>query len=161
KVLQAITKLNLTARGFYGEGTEASGNFFQISNQVTLGHSEEDILDNIERIIKQIIGHEQNARKALFEQDKSRIEDTIWRAFATLNNAHIITSREAIDLFSRVRLGLDMGILKKELDIQTLNRLFIFIQPAHLQKIEGKVLSPEQRDIKRAELVRKELGKKS
>lgn len=160
KVLQAITKLNLTARGYYGEGTEASGNFFQISNQVTLGHSEEDILDNIERIIKQIIGHEQNARKALIDQDRSRLEDTIWRAFATLNNAHIITSREAIELFSRVRLGLDMGILKKELDIQTLNRLFIFIQPAHLQKVEGKVLSPEQRDSKRAELIRRELGKK-
>ncbi|MBL7084903.1 MAG: protein arginine kinase [Candidatus Omnitrophica bacterium] len=159
KVLQAITKLNLTARGFYGEGTEASGNFFQISNQVTLGHSEEDILDNIGRIIKQVIGHEQNARKALFEQDKAHIEDRIWRAFATLKNAHIITSKEAIDLFSNVRLGVDMGILKG-LDIQTINRIFILIQPAHLQKIEGKAFSPQERDIKRAELIRKELGEK-
>ena len=84
KVLQAITKLNLTARGFYGEGTEASGNFFQISNQVTLGHSEEDILDNIERIIKQVIGHEQNARKALFEQNRPQLQDRIWRALAAI-----------------------------------------------------------------------------
>ncbi len=159
KVLQAITKLSLTARGFYGEGTEASGNFFQISNQVTLGHSEEDILDNIERIIKQVIGHEQNARRVLFEQDRARIEDRIWRAFATLKNAHIITSKEAIDLFSNVRLGIDMGILKGQ-DIQTVNRIFILIQPAHLQKIEGKLLSPEERDMKRAELIRKELGEK-
>ncbi len=157
KVLQAITKLNLTARGFYGEGTEASGNFFQISNQVTLGHSEEDILDNIERIIKQVIGHEQNARKVLFEQDKAKIEDRIWRSFATLKNAHIITSKEAVDLFSKVRLGVDIGILKG-LDIQTINRIFILIQPAHLQKIEGKLLSAQERDIKRAELIRKELG---
>jgi protein arginine kinase len=156
KVLQAITKLNLTARGFYGEGTEASGNFFQISNQVTLGLSEEDILDNIERIIKQVIGHEQNARKVLFEQDEARTKDRIWRAYATLKNAHIITSKEAIDMFSSVRLGVDIGILKN-INIQTLNQIFILIQPAHLQKIEGKVLSPQERDIKRAELIRKEL----
>jgi protein arginine kinase len=97
KVLQAITKLNLTARGFYGEGTEASGNFFQISNQVTLGHSEEDILDNIERIIKQVIGHEQNARQILLEQDKARIADHVWRAFATLKNAYIIRDRYGFD----------------------------------------------------------------
>ncbi len=160
KVLQAITKLNLTARGFYGEGTEASGNFFQISNQVTLGHSEEDILDNIERIIKQVIGHEQNARKALLDQDRARIEDRVWRSYATLNNAHIITSKEAIDLFSNVRLGIDMGILKG-LNVQAVNHIFILIQPAHLQKIEGKALSPQERDIKRAELIRKELEKKA
>jgi len=159
KVLQAITKLNLTARGFYGEGTEASGNFFQISNQVTLGHSEEDILDNIERIIKQVIGHEQNARRALLEQDKARIQDRIWRAFATLQNAHIITSKEAIDLLSSVRLGVNMKIIEKNLDTQTINRIFLLIQPAHLQKIGGKLLSPQERDIKRAELIRKELTK--
>ncbi|MBN3038599.1 MAG: protein arginine kinase [Candidatus Omnitrophica bacterium] len=158
KVLQAITKLSLTARGFYGEGTEASGNFFQISNQVTLGHSEEDLLDNINRIIKQVIGHEQNARRALFEQDRSRIEDRIWRAFATLKNAHIITSKEAVDLFSSVRLGVDMGILKG-LDIQTINKIFIYIQPAHLQKLEGKTFSAQERDVKRAEFIRKELAK--
>ncbi len=160
KVLQAITKLNLTARGFYGEGTEASGNFFQISNQVTLGHSEEDILDNIERIIKQVIGHEQNARRALLEQDRARIEDRIWRAFATLKNAHIITSKETVDLLSSLRLGVDMGIIKEGLGVQAVNRIFILIQPAHLQKIEGKMLSPQERDIKRAELIRKELGEK-
>lgn len=159
KVLQAITKLSLTARGFYGEGTEASGNFFQISNQVTLGHSEADILDNIGRIIKQVIGHEQNARRALLEQDRAMIEDRIWRAYATLKNAHIITSKEAVDLFSRVRLGIDMGLLK-DLNIQAINQILIFIQPAHLQKIEGKVLSSQERDIKRAELIRKELGGK-
>lgn len=161
KVLQAITKLNLTARGFYGEGTEASGNFFQISNQVTLGHSEEDILDNLNRIIKQVIGHEQNARKVLFDQDQARIKDRIWRAFATLKSAHIMTSKEAVDLFSYVRLGIDMGIIKEQgFDIQTINRIFIFIQPAHLQKIEGTALSAEERDVKRADLIRRELGVK-
>ena len=158
KVLQAITKLSLTARGFYGEGTEASGNFFQISNQVTLGHSEEDILDNINRIIKQVIGHEQNARQALFEQDRARIEDRIWRASSTLKNARMITSKEAIDLFSSVRLGIDMGILKG-LNIQAINKIFIIIQPAHLQKLEGKTFSAQERDVKRAELIRRELIK--
>ncbi|MBN2097156.1 MAG: protein arginine kinase [Candidatus Omnitrophica bacterium] len=159
KVLQAITKLSLTARGFYGEGTEASGNFFQISNQVTLGHSEEDILDNIERIIKQILGHEQNARQALFEQEGAIIKDRIWRAYATLQNAHIISSRESVDLLSSVRLGIDIGLLKG-LDIKTINRIFILIQPAHLQKLEGKALSAQERDVKRAEMIRRELGGK-
>ena len=83
----------------------------------------------------------------------------IWRAFATLKNAHIITSKEAIDLFSHVRLGVDMDVLK-ELSIQTVNKIFIIIQPAHLQKIVGKVLSPEERDVKRAEIIRNELGEK-
>lgn len=156
KILQAITKLSLMARGLYGEGTEASGNFFQISNQVTLGHTEEDIIDNIERIIRQVIEHEQNARRVLLSQDREKIEDRVWRAFGTLKNAHIITSSETIDLLSILRLGIDIGILK-EINRPLLNELFVLTQPAHLQKIEGKTLSPSQRDIKRAALIRSKL----
>ena len=158
KVLQAITKLSLTARGLYGEGTEASGNFFQISNQVSLGHREEDILDNIERIIKQIIGHEHSAREVLVSQNKEILEDRIWRAYGTLKSAHIITSSETIDLLSLVRLGVDLGLIK-EVNRALINELFIITQPAHLQKIEKKKLNPNERDVKRAEIVRTKLIK--
>lgn len=156
KVLQAITKLSLTTRGLYGEGTEASGNFFQISNQVSFGHKEEDIIDNIERIIKQIVDHEQGARDVLFSQDREVLEDRIWRAYGTLKNAHIITSNETIDLLSLIRMGVDLGLIK-ELDRTLINELFIITQPAHLQKIEKKKLTPNERDVKRAEIIRDKL----
>jgi len=158
KVLQAITKLSLTARGLYGEGTEASGNFFQISNQVSLGHKEEDIIDNIDRIIKQIVDHEQSARETLIAQNKEALEDRIWRAYGTLKSAHIITSTETIDLLSLARLGVDLGVIKQA-DRTLINELFVITQPAHLQKLEKKKLSPNQRDVKRAEIIREKLGK--
>ncbi len=158
KVLQAIAKLSLTARGFYGEGTQAVGNFFQISNQITLGQREEDIIDNLERVIKQVIEHEQNARRILLSQRRENIEDRIWRAYGTLKSAHIITSQETIELLSTLRLGIDTGIIK-DITRKTVNDLFILIQPAHLQKIAGRALSPAQRDVKRASLIREKLSK--
>ncbi len=157
KVLQAITKLSLTARGLYGEGTEASGNFFQISNQVSLGHKEEDIIDNIDRIIKQIVDHEQSARETLLAQNREALEDRIWRAYGTLKSAHIITSTETVDLLSLARLGVDLGVIKQA-DRTLVNELFVITQPAHLQKLEKKKLSPNQRDVKRAEIIREKLG---
>ncbi|MFH1478689.1 MAG: protein arginine kinase [Candidatus Omnitrophota bacterium] len=157
KVLQAITKLSLTARGLYGEGTEASGNFFQISNQVSLGQKEEDIIDNIERIIKQIVDHEHSAREALLSQNRAVLEDRIFRAYGTLKSAYIITSNETIDLLSLVRLGVDLNLLK-EVDRALINELFIVTQPAHLQKNEKKKLSPNLRDVKRAELIREKIS---
>ncbi|MFH1776526.1 MAG: protein arginine kinase [Candidatus Omnitrophota bacterium] len=156
RVLQAIAKLGLTARGLFGEGTEASGNFFQISNSVTMGRSEESILDSIERIIRQIIDYEQNARAALLKQNRAGIEDQIWRGFGILKSAHIISSKETIELLSIVRLGVDLEIIK-EIDRQTVNQLFILTQPAHLQKLEGKILTQQERDVTRARLIREKL----
>ena len=158
RVLQAISKLSLAVRGFYGEGTQASGNFFQISNQTTLGHAEIDVIDNLERIIKQVVVHEQNARKMLNAQHKIGLQDRIWRALGILKSAHIITSNETIELLSMVRLGVDMGLIK-DIDIATVNKLFISTQPAHLQKLEGKALSASERDIERAGVIRAALGK--
>lgn len=158
RVLQAITKLGLVARGLYGEGTEPSGNYFQISNQVTLGQSEEEIIDNIERVIKQIIGHEENARKSLLSKGRRQLEDRVFRAYGILKNVRIIDSTETINLLSALRLGVDLG-LTKDVRRQTLNELFIITQPAHLQKIHGKTLTPGQRDMKRAELIRERLKK--
>ncbi|MCP4649150.1 MAG: protein arginine kinase [PVC group bacterium] len=156
RVIQAIIKLGLTVRGLFGEGTEAAGNFFQISNQVSLGRSEEEIVDNIKRIIRQVLEYEQNARKALITQNKSGLSDQVWRSYGILKNAHIISSSETIELLSNVRLGIDLGLIKG-LTTKVINELFIFTQPAHLQKLENKVLNSQQRDIKRAELIREKI----
>ena len=157
KVLHTITKLGLTARGLYGEGTEASGNFFQISNQVALGRAEEEILENLERILREVIHQEQSAREALLTNNRTQLEDRIWRAFGLLRHAKTMSSTEALDLLSAVRLGVDLGLMDG-IDRKAVNELFVFSQPAHLQKLEGKVLSARERDVKRAQLIRSKLG---
>ena len=156
-VLAAIAKLSFNTRGLYGEGTQALGNFFQISNQVSLGHGEEEIIGNINGIIRQIIEQEHQARELMFSKNKSFLEDKINRSFGILKSAYIISSQETIELLSLVRLGLDLGLIK-HIDRERLNDLFISTQPAHLQKIEDKKLTSEERDVKRAEIIRKRLG---
>jgi protein arginine kinase len=156
KVLESIARINLAVRGLYGEGTEASGNFFQISNQITLGHSEQELVDNIERVIKQVIEYEKRAREILLKNSRRQLEDKIWRAYGILANARIISSLETIGLLSAVRLGVNLSIVDK-VDIETINKLFITTQPAHLQKIEGRRLDPQERDLKRADLLRDKL----
>jgi protein arginine kinase len=156
RVLQATTKLGLNIRGFYGEGTEASGNLFQVSNQVSLGRTEEEMIENIERIINQIITREESARQSMMTRSKDALVDRVWRAYGTLKSAHIITSKETAALLSAIRLGVDLGVVK-DLNRKMVNELFISTQPAHLQKLSGKVLTPEERDIKRADIVRERL----
>ena len=158
RVLSAVAKLSFTTRGLYGEGTQASGNFFQISNQVSLGHSEEEILQNLNGLIRQLVEQEQQARQTLLSKDRSLVEDRIWRSYGILKSAHIITSQETIELLSMVRLGLDLGIIK-DISRGTVNELFILIQPAHLQKIEGKKLTSQERDLKRGEILSRKLVK--
>lgn len=157
KVLTAISKLSFASRGFYGEGTQASGNFYQISNQVSMGHSEQDVLQNLSGLIRQVIEQEEQARQALLVQNKPMLEDKIFRSYGILKNAHIISSQETVELLSMVRLGVDLGIVK-DVDRNAINELFIMIQPAHLQKIEGKKLSASERDTKRASLIREKIG---
>jgi len=156
RVLHALIKLGLTARGLYGEGTEATGNFFQLSNQVALGVSEEEILDNLQRLIRQVVAQEEAARRAILGQSRQALEDRIWRAYGTLKNAHLISSEETVNLLSMVRLGVDLGLLP-HLKREQVNRLFIQIQPAHLQKLEGRLLTPSERDGRRAALIRQAL----
>jgi len=158
RVLEAIAKLSFTTRGLYGEGTQATGNFFQISNQVSLGHTEEEIIGNIKGVIKQIIEQEENARQNLLSHHRNMLEDRIWRSYGILKNSRIITSQETVELLSMVRLGLDLQIIK-DIQIFLINELFILTQPAHLQKIEGKRLTPQERDTKRADLLREKLNK--
>jgi protein arginine kinase len=157
RVLAAIAKLSFTTRGLYGEGTQATGNFFQVSNQVALGHSEEEIIGNINGIIRQIIEQENQAREFLLSQNRAILEDRVYRSLGILKNAHIITSQETIELLSIVRLGSDLKMVK-DIDRRTINELFIITQPAHLQKLENKKLSSQERDVKRAELIRSKLS---
>ncbi|MFH1621667.1 MAG: protein arginine kinase [Candidatus Omnitrophota bacterium] len=159
RVLDAIAKLSFTARGLYGEGTEASGNFFQISNQVSLGRKEAEIIDNLRGVIRQVIDQENTARQNLISKHKHMLEDKVWRSYGTLINAHIINSQETVELLSMLRLGQDLQIIK-DLDRYLINELFILTQPAHLQKIEKKKLSPQERDVKRADLIREKLTSK-
>lgn len=156
KILQAIAKLGLNVRGFYGEGTEATGNIFQVSNQASMGMSEEDIIDGIDRIINQALSREEATRKSLVLKSKEALVDRVSRAYGTLKSAHIISSNETITLLSAIRLGVDLGVVKN-LDRRMVNELFILTQPAHLQKLEGKALSSEERDVKRANLIREKI----
>jgi protein arginine kinase len=156
RVLSAIAKLGFNTRGLYGEGTQATGNFFQISNQVSLGRSEDEVIESINGVIRQIIEQENQTRESMLSKNRPLLEDRIDRSLGILKNAHIISSQETIELLSMVRLGCDLGMIKG-IDRSRINELFIIIQPAHLQKIENKKLSSNERDVKRAELIRDKL----
>jgi len=158
-MLDVCGKLGIAVRGIYGENSEALGNLFQISNQITLGQSEEEIINNITNIGNQIINQERTLRTELYKQNPFRFEDKVFRSLGILTNARIISSEESFKLISDVRLGVDMGIIKN-IDVTKLNELLLYIQPANLQKIFDKTLSPDERDIKRAEIIREKLGVK-
>ena len=157
KVLQALAKLNLAARGLYGEGTQAMGNFFQISNQLTLGQNEQEIIENLASVIRQVIGHEKEARAFLRDKRKSKFEDQIWRAAGTLKSARVMSSAEATQLLSLLQLGIHMGVVGTGLAQKEMNLLFLLIQPAHLQKLAKKSLDSGERDVFRADLIREKL----
>jgi protein arginine kinase len=158
RVLAAIAKLSFTTRGLYGEGTQAMGNFFQISNQISLGPSESEIIESINGLIRQIIEQENQAREALVLKDKPLIEDRVNRSLGILRNARIISSQETIELLSMVRLGCDLGMVG-DIDRARINELFIITQPAHLQKIKDKKLSAGERDVERAQIIRDKLNR--
>jgi protein arginine kinase len=156
QVLQAVNKIGLAVRGLYGEGTESLGNLYQISNQSTLGESEETIIRRLERVISQVALHERNARAKLLEDDPSMVADKIGRAYGVLRHAHIIDSKEALNHLSLLRLGGNLGFFPA--GTATLcDTLLMDIQPAHLQLHAGRKLSAEERDTIRAEIVRSRL----
>ena len=157
KVFAAMAKLNLAVRGMYGEGTEASSDLYQLSNQVSLGKSEEEIIQSLKSVIPQLIKFERNAREYLLEHGRTAVEDRVWRAYGMLRSARTISSQEAMVYLSQLRLGVNLGLVK-DVHINSLNELFILTQPAHLQKLEGKKLEEEKRDLARATLIRNRLG---
>ncbi len=157
KVFRALQKINLAVRGLYGEGSRASGDFYQISNQVTLGKSEPTILTEIRQVIPQIIGYERKARQTLTKESRQALRDRVSRAFGTLRSATMMTSEETMDLLSSVRLGINLGLLEGDITIPTVNELFIQTQPAHLQKLMGTLLDGEERNSARARYLRNRL----
>jgi protein arginine kinase len=156
QVLNAIGRMGLAVRGLYGEGTESLGNLYQISNQSTLGESELQIIERLERVIAQVALHESNARLKLLEDDALMLRDKMGRSFGTLQHAWLIDSKEALNHLSLLRLGANLGFFPLE-TVRLCDSLLMEIQPAHLQLHCGMKLSPEQRDERRAQIIRSHL----
>jgi protein arginine kinase len=156
RMLSAVSQVGLAVRGIYGEGSEAAGNIFQVSNQVTLGETEEEIIGNLESIVNQLIDHERNARRALFQSNREALEDRVCRSFGILAYARRMDSKETLQRLSDVRLGIDLGIIKG-VSASILKELMVMTQPAFLQKYYCKELSPGERDVRRAALIRERL----
>jgi protein arginine kinase len=157
QVIQAVNKIGLAVRGLYGEGTEALGNLFQVSNQTTLGEKEEDIIERLNKVILQIIEHENNARQMLIQKKPTTLLDHVGRGYGILRHAYSMSSKEALNLLSFMKLGIDLGFFPEEWRIP-IDELFMETQPAHLQKGSQQKLAAEERDALRAEIVRVKLA---
>ncbi len=153
KVLAGLQQMGLTHRGLYGEGSEVVGNFFQVSNQTTLGRSEEDLLDQLLRVVGHVVEREEEARRVLLRDAGYIIEDKLWRAFGTLRYARSLTFEEAMNFLSGVRLAVGLKLIRG-LSVYTLNKLLIFSQAAHLAYAEGRPLSESETSQARARYVR-------
>ncbi|MGV3532613.1 MAG: protein arginine kinase [Chthoniobacteraceae bacterium] len=156
QVIQAVNKIGLAVRGLYGEGTEALGNLFQVSNQTTLGEKEEEIIERLNKVILNIIQHEQNARQTLIEKKPTTLLDHIGRGYGILRYAHSMNSKEALNLLSFMKLGIDLGFFPGDWQVP-IDELFMETQPAHLQKGSQQKLAAEERDALRAQIVREKL----
>lgn len=156
KVIEQITSRGLVVRGFYGEGSDVLGNLFQVSNQCTLGVSEEEIIQQIVRVTEDIAEREAAARRRLIEEASDMIEDKIWRAWGILKHARVLTSDEVMNLLSAIRLGRAMGIIEA-IEIGLINEILLLSQPSHLQKYFGEEMDHNRRDFVRAQMVRDKL----
>ncbi len=157
KVFRALQKINLAVRGLYGEGTQASGDFYQISNQQTLGKSELELIRILTDVVPQVITYERTARQALMNERRQHLHDQVSRAYGVLKTAQTISSDETMLLLSSVRMGINLGLID-DLEIATVNELFIQTQPAYLQKLHGSELNVEERNTARASFLRSRLA---
>ena len=158
KIFRSLQKLDLAVRGLYGEGSQAMGDFYQISNQVTLGCSEQDLIKKVGEIVPVIIDYERQARDFLIKESHQNLHDRVSRAYGILRTAQTISSEETMHLLSSVRMGVNLGLIK-DLEIPTVNELFIHTQPAHLQKLTGGELDSTDRNIERARYLRHHLNR--
>src|SRR3954464_8137484 len=156
KVLQGLSQVGLTFRGLYGEGSEVVGNFFQLSNQTTLGSSEYELLDHLGKMVRQVMDYEEQARQVLLRDAPAIIEDKVWRAYGLLRYARALSFEEAMNLLSGVRLGVGVNLIP-EVGMYTLNKLLVYTQPAHLAVAEGLGPSDPDLPVRRAQFVRKVL----
>jgi protein arginine kinase len=160
KVFRSLQKINLAVRGLYGEGSQAMGDFYQISNQITLGRSEIDLVKQVGDIVPVIIDYERQAREFLIKESHENLHDRVSRAYGILRTAQTISSEETMHLLSSVRMGVNLGLIR-DLAIPTVNELFLRTQPAHLQKLTGGELDTSDRNIERARFLRKLLNKEN
>src|SRR6056297_892159 len=160
RLLNTISKFGISVRGVYGEGSKSVGNLFQISNQTTLGNDEKTIVEKVEKIAMQIVNKEKEARKYLLDENKLEMEDRVNRSYGILTNAKIISTDEAVKLLSLVKLGVDLGLLTKYSFIN-FNKLFVEIQPMNIQFEAREELNEKERDIRRAEIIKKRLKRES
>ncbi len=153
KVLQGLAQVGLTFRGLYGEGSELVGNFFQLSNQTTLGKSEKELLDHLGKMVRQVIEYEEQARQVLLRDARTIIEDKVWRAYGLLRNARTLSFDETMSLLSGVRLGVGLGLVDR-CGLYALNKLLVHTQPAHLAAGEGVRPDDPELNVRRARFVR-------
>ncbi len=156
RVIGAISQVGLAVRGIYGEGTEVLGNIYQLSNQITLGHTEEEIVNHLKDVTMRVLDQERSAREQLVQRSRLHIEDRVYRSYGILANARSMTSQEAMQRLSDLRLGIDLGLVKG-IEPRILQELLVMIRPAHLQKIMGEELDAPRRDERRAALIRERL----
>lgn len=159
KVRKAAKAMGLAVRGFYGEGSDAVGDFYQLSNQTTLGRSERDLLETFEMdIVPKVVEYERMSRKNLTNRRRAYLEDKVWRAMGTLRNARLMKADEAMELLSHVRLGVVSGIIDgSQLSVHDVQQLLLLVQPAHLQKVRGRPMDQAERRLERARLLREAL----
>ncbi len=160
KVFRSLQKINLAVRGLYGEGSQAMGDFYQVSNQITLGKSEEELIRQVKDVVPVLLQYERKARDYLVKEGHNDLFDRVCRAFGTLQNAKQISSEETMHLLSQVRLGINLGLIS-DLEIPTINKLFIHTQPAHLQKLSGMPLDSMDRNRERANYLHTQLRSSS
>ncbi len=157
KVFKSLQKINLAVRGLYGEGSQAMGDFYQISNQITLGLTEEELTKKVADVVPVLIDYERQAREFLVRESHDTLHDRVSRAYGILRTAQTISSEETMHLLSSVRMGINLGLIS-DLEIPTINKLFIHTQPAHLQKLTGIELDKSDRDVERATYLRRNLN---
>lgn len=157
KVLQGLAQVGLTFRGLYGEGSEVVGNFFQLSNQTTLGKSEPELLEHLGKIVSQVIEYEEQARELLLQKAPTEVSDKVWRAYGLLKYARSLTFEETMNLLSGVRLGVGLNLIP-DVRVYTLNKLLIYTQPAHLAALEGRSIGDPELPTTRATYVRRLLA---
>jgi protein arginine kinase len=157
KVFRGLQKMNLAVRGLYGEGSQAVGDFYQISNQFTLGKTEAQLIERVSEIVPVLLEYERKARQSLLEHGRKELHDRVSRALGILRNAQTISSEETLLLLSSVRLGINLGLIT-DIEIATVNKLFVHTQPAHLQKLRGRELDTAERNEERATYLQKHLA---
>ena len=148
----------MAVRGLYGEGSEIVGNLVQISNQVTLGQNESEIIGNLNSVMRQVIEQEQEARQALLDKKRAELADRAWRSLGLLKFAQVMSSQEAIQLISDLRLGFDLGLIKT-VDHKLLNELLVLIRPGCLQQLAGRELGAAERNLERPVQIKKALDR--